>query len=147
MILLLGLGNPAGRDEGASWEVIRRFSKKELPGVETKLCQKLGPELVEDWDSHEKVLLVDVTLDPVNLQIEPVNFADIDPQKTTSWLKAQMLMEFSKHRHGECPDIYLFQIPGKIFESGTGFSSETSGNIQEAVKMIQNWLIRAETPA
>jgi len=141
MILVLGFGNPTRRDDGAGWEVIRRLEERNIPGLETRASQQLGLEILEEWDSFERVILVDAAPGPGETTLERVVAQSLTPSASTHHLKPETLLQLSQQLYGRSPELYVCRIPGEDFDFGEGLSLTAKTNVQAALRHIEDWLI------
>lgn len=139
-ILILGFGNSTRGDDGAGWEVIRRLDALDLPGLETRVSQQLGLELLEEWGGYEKVLFVDAAPGGAEARLERVVESEATPSASTHHLKPETLLHLSRQLYGRCPGLYLCRIPAEQFGFGDGFSPSTGRHIEQAVVLIREWL-------
>jgi Ni,Fe-hydrogenase maturation factor len=69
--LVVGVGNPTRRDDGAGYAVAERIAALDLPGVEVQTTQQLQLELTEDFARFDRVVVVDASVggDPVRIRV------------------------------------------------------------------------------
>ena len=138
--LLLGLGNPSRSDDGAGWEVVSLFDFLRLPGVETRVSQQLGLELLEEWDGFDRVVFVDAAVDEAEVHLERVEESPVGFSSSTHHLRPETLLRVAEALHVQCPELYLCRIPATNFEFGEPFSPDTRRHILKAVRVLRDWL-------
>ena len=140
-VLIVGLGNSTRNDDGAAWEVVCLLELMRFPGLETRVTQQLGLELMEEWRGYDQVLLVDAAMDDETVRIERVEEAQASSTSSTHHLKPEVLLQLSRWLYGGTPDLFLCRIPAENFEFGESFSDNTRKFIPEALRQIKAWLI------
>jgi len=145
--LLLGLGNVSRGDDGAGWEVACLFDFLNLPGLETRVAQQLGPEILEEWGNFDRVVFVDAAVDGMETRLEKIEKTQGTPASSTHHLTPQALFSLSRALGAYCPELYLCRIPAESFEFGEPFSAATRRHILQAVRLIRGWLGGVAEPA
>jgi hydrogenase maturation protease len=139
MVLVMGFGNPTRGDDAAGWEVARRLEAREIPGVETRTSQQLNVELIEEWGSYERILLIDA--DPQGRQ---VRIEKVDPKanasSSTHHLSPESLLQLSRILYDSSPQVFLCRVPAQSFEFTESFSPATRQALDEAVEAALQWI-------
>jgi hydrogenase maturation protease len=68
--LVIGIGNPLRRDDGAGWWLARR-AEPWLPAAQLRTVHQLTPELAEDLAAAARVLFIDAWVVPDGRSLEP----------------------------------------------------------------------------
>lgn len=144
MNLLIGLGNPTRQDDGAGWEVARCIAKSNPEGVEVRLLQQLAPELVEDWDEFDRVLLVDASAQAGEVSLEKVREVEPTPGASTHHFKPETLLSLALTLYGKAPELFICSVPGEAFGFGDSLSPLSSRNVRDAVSRIRDWITLKE---
>jgi hydrogenase maturation protease len=134
MVLVIGVGNPTRRDDGAGIEIIRRLETLALSGVELQSSTQLDPSLSIDLVAYEKVLVVDADPNATTVVIEPAPAETGIP--STHHFTPSALRDLAASIHGKTPEMWVCRIPASDFEFGEAFSSATGLAIEEAVEKI-----------
>jgi hydrogenase maturation protease len=138
LILVIGVGNPTRRDDGAGPEVVRRLESLSLPNVELRSATQLDPSLSLDIIAYDKVLVVDADPNATEVVIEPA------PKETgipsTHHFTPAALRELTASIHGKAPEVWVCRIPASDFEFGETFSGVTGFSISDSLEKIQRWI-------
>jgi hydrogenase maturation protease len=138
MILVIGVGNPTRRDDGAGPEVVRRLDALGLSGLDLRSETQLDPSLAIDLIQYEKVVVVDADTESEKVVMEeaPVETGD----SSTHHFTPSALRSLATTLHGHSPQVWVCRIPASDFEFGETFSSVTKASIEEAVGKIQKFI-------
>lgn len=145
--LLLGLGNATRGDDGAGWEVVCLFELLKVPGLETRMAQQLGPELVEEWGAWGRVVIVDAAVAETQVKLVKVGGNGSASAASTHHLTPEALLGLARALGNPCPELYVCRIPAHRFGFGETFSTDTQDHIHQAVKLLHNWLVAAAPSA
>ena len=140
-VLIVGLGNTTRSDDGAAWEVVCLLELMRFPGLETRVTQQLGLELMEEWRGFDQVLLVDAALGDKAVRIEKVSGGDSLSSPSTHHLKPEILLQLSRWLYHGNPELYLCRVPAVDFGFGESLSSDARRHVREALRQIKAWLI------
>lgn len=138
--LLLGLGNPSRSDDGAGWEAVSLLDFLHLPGVESRVSQQLGLELLEEWGGIDRVVFVDAAVDEAEVRLERVGKSESGFSSSTHHLKPETLLRVAQALNLGSPELYLCRIPATNFEFGEPFSPATRRHILQAVRILRGLL-------
>jgi hydrogenase maturation protease len=154
--LLIGVGNPTRRDDGAGSAVAERIAALNLPGVEVQTTQQLQVELVEDFARYDRVVVVDASVggDPVGWKALPPELrqapaaradcpqpagtrrgGDTAPHLASHHLSPALLLALTRQLHGHTPELLLCTVRGEQFGFGDSLSSVMADRIDEAVRL------------
>jgi len=140
LILIIGVGNPTRRDDGAGPEVVRRLESLGLPDVELRSATQLDTTLAVDLVTFEKVLVVDADPNAIEMRIEPA--PDETGLPSTHHFTHSALRDLARSIHGRAPEAWVCRIPAKDFEFGEVFSPATEAGIQGAVEAARRFVER-----
>lgn len=148
-ILILGVGNPLRRDDGAGPAVVRRLAGRLPPGVEARRLSGEALELMAAWQGAGSVLVVDAvssgaaagTLHRLDATAGPL------PATLTSasshGLGAAQAVELARAL-GRLPERLVFYgIEGGDFTPGEGLTPV----VEEAVAKVAEEIVGRLTPA
>jgi hydrogenase maturation protease len=141
MILVIGVGNPTRRDDGAGPEVVRRLDALALPHVELRSATQLDPSLAVDLANYEKVIVVDA--DPTATEVKIELAPDETGIPSTHHFTPSALRMLATTLHGRSPQVWVCRIPASDFEFGENFSPVTKPAIEDAVGKIKKYLSEA----
>lgn len=134
MNLIIGVGNPTRRDDGAGPEVVRRLEARSLSGVELRSTTQLDPSLAVDLANYEKVIVVDADPAAEEVKLEPA------PEEaglaSTHHFTPSALRELTKSIHGKSPEVWVCRVPARDFEFGEAFSVATLDGLEKATEAL-----------
>ncbi len=138
LILIIGVGNPTRRDDGAGPEVVRRLESLALHHVELRSATQLDTTLAVDLVAYDKVLVVDADPNAEEVRIE------LAPDETglpsTHHFTPSALRELARSMHGKTPEVWVCRVPAKDFEFGEVFSPVTEDGIRGAVEAARRFV-------
>jgi len=149
-VLAIGVGNPFRRDDGAGVEVVRRLKKSGIVGFEIMEQSGEGTALMDAWRKFKRVILVDA----VSSGSPPGTVHILDPREkripsdffhySTHAFSVAEAVEMARAL-GRLPDrMRIYGIEGGDFDSGEGFSPAVERGIQQAVRLIEEFLVQME---
>lgn len=138
--LVVGYGNVTRSDDGVGVYVAELLERDNLPQVEVRTSQQLQVELLEDFASFERVVLIDVSLFVDESKLTKIeSFEGIDAATSHS-LDPRLLLALAGSLNYRVPELYLCQIPGELFEFSHRITKKTLRRAHEAFTMIRNLL-------
>ncbi len=135
---VVGIGNEMREDDGLGPAVVARLT--ESATLQARAVSQLTPELAEGLSSVERVLFVDA-----NVGSDRVELRSIEPRPSRGLghaLSAEGLLELTERAFGRAPRGWLLTIPGRSFDVEEGLSPESEARVDEAEKMICEWMKR-----
>jgi hydrogenase maturation protease len=138
MILVIGVGNPTRRDDGAGPEVVRRLDALGLTDVELRSETQLDPSLAIDLIQYEKVVVVDADPEAKAVVMEEAP-AEIGESSTHHFTPSSLRL-LATTLHGRSPQVWVCRIPASDFDFGENFSPVTKPAIEDAVGKIKKYL-------
>lgn len=138
MILVIGVGNPTRRDDGAGPEVVRRLDALALPNVELRSATQLDPSLAVDLADYEKVIVVDA--DPAAAEVKIELAPDETGIPSTHHFTPSALRMLATTLHGRSPQVWVCRIPANDFEFGENFSTVTHSAIEKAARIVSTFV-------
>ncbi len=146
-ILVIGIGNPDRRDDGAGPAVARMIRNGH---TSVAVVEKTGDplELIELWDGAQLAIVVDAVSSGrppgTVIRIETAGSAIPDRSHSTHGLGLHTAIELAGEI-GRLPDnLIVFAIEGLDFSYGCGFSDEVSAGIEACARMISEVINNAE---
>jgi hydrogenase maturation protease len=137
--LLIGIGNPLRRDDGAGAAVAERFAAH--PGVRVLVAHQLLPEHVEELAGCERVVFADACVNADRVRFERLTPSACMPSLghtgDPSWLLA-----LCEALHGRSPEGWLLSVRVDDLGIGEGLSQGTSAAVDEGVRLIDRWLLK-----
>jgi hydrogenase maturation protease len=155
-VLILGYGNIDRQDDGVAWHVLVAVMKRlgiqppdleedELPiqsgEYEFQFHLQLMPELADDLDKYDKVVLIDAHTGNVP---DEVHTEIVAPQYQSSpfthHMTAATLLSLCDVIHHRIPATLLVSVRGYEFQFTRSLSDRTRDLIETAVEKIFEWL-------
>jgi|SRR5271167_648391 len=140
--ILIGVGNPFRRDDGAGWAVLQCLRSKIPPGVMVREETGDGAELLEAWKGVHCVILVDA----IQSGASPgtIHRLDARMEKLPIWFFHSSTHSFGvaeaielARTTGELPAEFLvYAVEGLDFSEGTDLSLEVVKAVPAAANMI-----------
>lgn len=135
--LIIGIGNPLRRDDGAGPLVAA--SDWSMVEVEAVAVHQLVPELAEAIARADRVVFVDAAVGPD----QGVAWRRLDP--SVAWelghaLDPAGLLGLAAVLYDRVPDAFLLTVPGEDFSHGEGLSATASRHCERARETLRSWL-------
>ena len=128
--LLIAIGNPLRRDDGAAHRAL------ELLGG-TRAVMQLTPEIASEIALFDRVLFLDADIEAGESRIERV--AGQAGGSFTHHLTAAAVVHLAEHLYRFHGEAFLCRIPGVDFGVGDGLSAEAEANVAAAVRLAETW--------
>lgn len=124
-LLIVGIGNPLRRDDGAGWVLAARLAAL-LPGARVLQVQQLAPELAIDLVAPDvaAVCFCDARSDRPGLHLERVGEAP-EPPRLSHEIGPGTLLAYAG-TIGRPPPAWLLTVGGTDFDHGEGLSAEVA---------------------
>ncbi|RZI40048.1 hydrogenase maturation protease [Herbaspirillum sp. HC18] len=145
--LIIGYGNPSRGDDAlgpiAIGEIERRMADHpEWRKIEILTDFQLQIEFVTDLSGRERIVFIDALASGD----DAFSFARIEHRQdgsvTTHALSPAGLLAVYRSYHGdEPPPVFLLGIRGYRFDLGKPLSPGARSNLDEAVDMLERWLV------
>lgn len=136
-VLLVGIGNPLRRDDGAGAAVVERFA--DHPCCRVLVVHQLLPEHVEELAWCERVLFADAAVNAGAVTLERLapsaRQPSLDHTGDPSWL-----LGLCEALYGRSPDARLLTIPVHDLGYGEGLSDGAAAAVDEAARVIEREL-------
>jgi hydrogenase maturation protease len=136
--LVMGIGNPSRRDDGAGPETVRRLEGLSLQGVECRTAMQLDPVLAVDLASYDALLVVDADVGAVKVDITPA------PEEisgaSTHHFTPSTLRALAVALRGKAPEVWVCRIPARDFEFGEVLSPSAESAVTVAVGKIEEFI-------
>lgn len=153
LTLIIGVGNPERSDDGAGREVARQLRALALPAVVVREATGEASELLDAWNGHERVILVDAsssgrrpgTVTRFDASAAPLPAA-LARASTHGWGVAEAI-ELARAL-GRLPgSVVIYAIEGRSFEPGTGLSLQVRRAVARVVDALAARPSAAPAPA
>lgn len=140
--LIIGIGNPLRRDDGAGWRLAERLAASlQAAGqaVHLRQVQQLLPELAEEIAELEvdAIIFADVAAGATAAQIIPLTPAADPAQGGSHHLGPAMLLFLLDRLYGRRLPAWLATVPGVDFGHGEGLSAAAEAEMQAVEKMVE----------
>ncbi len=148
-ILVMGIGNYLMGDEGIGVHVANRLMQEELPyEIDIVDGGTGGFHLLEYFEQHEKVILVDATLDgntPGTIRLIKPKFAqDFPPAMSTHDIGLKDMV-CALQVLGKMPEIHLFVVSiESIQQQGITLTNEVEAIIPGLIDRIKKLIVNLE---
>jgi hydrogenase maturation protease len=140
--LIMGIGNYLMCDEGIGVHVAEQLAREEWPGHVSVLDGGTGGfHLLEYFEQHDRVILIDATLDgrePGTIRkIKPRFAKDFPPAMSTHDIGLKDMVSALQFMD-KMPEIDLFVVSIKsIQEQGIGLTPEVSATIPDLIRLVR----------
>ena len=141
-VLIIGVGNEFRRDDGVGLVIAQALKQKPLPQVKVLESTGDGADLIDTWQDHERVILIDAvdsgatpgTLYQFNLQDRslPIDFLS----HSTHTFGVAEAIELARTLNRLPAHCLFFGIEGADFTLGTGLSPSMEGAVSRVVDNI-----------
>lgn len=156
-VLLIGVGNPMRRDDGAGPEAARRLRAsllKEHPRTEVEVAECAGDltALLDLWAGHEHVLLFDAAAPPAVdlgsvIRLDPErDVIPALPARSTHALGLAQAVELGRALGSLPPRLIIYAIGAAAFEHGAGLSADAERGVEAAVAAARVEVLAASQP-
>lgn len=141
-ILVIGVGNEFRGDDAAGVIIAREIEKQKLPGVKIKLESGEGAALIEAWKNFDRTVIVDASRS--NSKAGKVFRFDAKTQKmpesffyySTHAFSVAEAIELARVLDRLPPELIVYAVEGKNFETGVGISPEVELAIEKVCNSI-----------
>jgi hydrogenase maturation protease len=139
LILIIGVGNPTRRDDGAGPEVVRRLESLALHHVELRSATQLDTTLAVDLVAYDKVLVVeaDPNAEEVRIELAP---DETGLPSTPPFHPLGLEGTRAVHAWKDVAEVWVCRVPAKDFEFGEVFSPVTEDGIRGAVEAARRFV-------
>lgn len=141
-ILILGIGNYLMGDEGVGVHIAEHLIAEELPANVSVLDGGTGGfHLLDHFEQHEHVILVDATLDgnaPGTIRLIKPKFAKDFPQAMSTHDIGLKDMVSALQLLGTMPEIHLFVVS---IESIQQQGIELTGDVKKILPQLKNQIL------
>jgi hydrogenase maturation protease len=141
-ILIIGIGNPSRGDDALGPMLIDRLEALQVADVELLTDFQLQVEFALDLQGRQRVIFVDASVDTASpFTFEPLVAAE-DASFTSHALSPGAVLHAYKKLIGDPPSAYVLAIRGEAFELGEGLSAQAAANLEVAINLRDQWLMR-----
>jgi len=131
--LLVALGNPYRRDDGAAWRLAAMIGE----ATDKLTCTQLTPELALDIAGYQRVVFADADLRAGPVRLERVAAVDVRPTPLGHALSIEEVVALARSLFGFRGEVWVCRIPGEDFADGEGLSDIAAANVVEAARLLQ----------
>jgi hydrogenase maturation protease len=136
--LLIAIGNPWRRDDGAAPRVLELLGP--LDGVDARTEIQPTPEMAADMEGVDIVVFVDADLTPGEARIEPLDPGPPSSGTIGHSLRPCEVLLLARALFGFAGECYLCRIPGYDFGEGEGLTAETEKQSGRAAELLRELL-------
>ncbi len=136
-VVVIGVGNPLRHDDAAGLEVARRVQAR-AGAAGIAVCEQAGESLglLEQWEGHDAVVLVDAThsgaapgtIQRIDASAEPLP-APLSSSSSTHAVGIGDAIELARALGRLPPRVVLYGLEGRRFDSGSGLSAQVQAVI------------------
>jgi hydrogenase maturation protease len=131
--LLISVGNPLRRDDGAGHRVIELLAPPSQVAVRNVF--QLTPELAEDFAGKDTAFFIDASVATGEVMLEEVE-AGPGPASISHTLAPADVVALARALYGFTGRAWLCHVPGADFEDGEGLSPVAEGHCRTAAQML-----------
>jgi hydrogenase maturation protease len=141
-VLVLGVGNPLRRDDGAGAEVARLLGTRVPPGVEVRASEGGAASLLDAWAGRQRVVLVDAVSSGAPAgRIErfdaaagplPAAYSDL----SSHGLGVAQAIELARALRRLPNDLVVYGITGADFEHGQGLTPAVAAAVEQVAERV-----------
>jgi hydrogenase maturation protease len=142
--LLIALGNPARRDDGAAKAALEMFPVS--PDVRMREVMQLTPETAAEISGYDTVIFLDAEVGKRELTIKLVTSTGVRFELAHVWA-AEEVVGMARELFQFKGRAYVCGIPALDLSPGEGLSRRTSFAVREAVGVVQCLLDRERAAA
>jgi len=135
MTLLIAMGNPWRRDDGAAHRVLELLGTVE--GARICACLQLTPEMAEDLAPAGTAVFIDADVNPGAPRLEPLVYEPAPPQPLSHSVSPAELVEIARQLFNFRGQAYICHVPGADFGEGEGLTPETEANARLAADLLR----------
>ncbi len=137
-IVVIGVGNEFRGDDAAGVIAARKIKKEKLPYVKVILQSGEGTALIESWKNADLVIIIDASRS--NAEVGEIFRFDAQKQKlpksffnySTHAFSVTESIELARVLNRLPPNLIVYAIEGKKFETGASLSPE----VEKAIERI-----------
>jgi hydrogenase maturation protease len=134
--LVIGYGNTLRSDDGVGVWIADHLADLHLPEVDVRTCHQLFPELAADFQSYDRVIMIDASADgeplTVRKSIPPLERLPSSNHNVTPELLQQIALEMFAIQ----VNLSVYTVRGETFEFGTTLSPKVKERATKTVDLI-----------
>lgn len=135
--LLIAIGNPYRRDDGAARKVVRALELP--PDARLEVCLQLTPELAAEMVAVDRTIFVDADATGVHPALETISESAVKPSPIGHALSPEEVVAMARGLFGYQGEAWLCRIPGEDFSDGEGLSAKAAANADVAVDLLASF--------
>jgi hydrogenase maturation protease len=145
MVLVIGVGNPTRRDDGAGLRLASRLEEEGWPGVECRCLQQLDTTLLEEIRDLDVLVVADADPRCRRTALEEVR-EDLGASSSHG-LSPGALKGMCRALTGRAPEVWVCRLPALDLGFGEGLSPATEAAVGEGLALLKGFLVGREAPA
>jgi hydrogenase maturation protease len=135
MLLVVAIGNPWRRDDGAAAHLAGLIEGHS--GIHIECVQQVVPELAADLAAYSAVVFADADRAPGEARLEPVAPAPPAEWQWTHSLDPASLTFLARRLYGFAGQAWLCRIPAEDFGEGEGLSPLAEASAARAAELVR----------
>jgi hydrogenase maturation protease len=139
-ICIIGIGNTLRGDDGVGAYVCSEIESLNLPGVDTVVVQQLTPDLMEDLQQYNDIVIVDASYNCNGFDFYPLEADEGNAQSSSHAVNASMFYWLFKKVYSKQPSFYICAIEPEDVSIGSGLTITAKANAEKAVRAITEWI-------
>ena len=142
-LLLIGVGNEFGGDDGLGPLVVREVKRRSLPGVDIVEESGEGTSLMQAWEGARQVIIVDaVSSGQIPGTLHRFDVATIPlPRKffhsSSHAFGLAEAIELARQFHTLPEVMVVYGIEGEVFKAGVGLSERVVKSVPELLRIME----------
>jgi hydrogenase maturation protease len=143
---IIGYGNPHRKDDGIGPYVVERLSADpgKGTGIALRSLHQLDPVLAEEVQGAEVLILVDATVEPLDLGLR---WTRVHPKRDlsscdTHHLQPSVFAGLLESLYQRCPAMWVVSVQGYDFGFGEGLTLEAQEKAERASSEIVQFCLR-----
>jgi hydrogenase maturation protease len=139
-ICIIGIGNTLRGDDGVGAYVCTGIESLNLPGVDTIIVQQLTPDLMEDLQRYEHVIITDASYNCKGFAFYPLEVDETNAQSSSHAVNASMFCLLFKKVYSKQPSFYICAIEPEDVSIGSGLTITAKANADKSICAITMWI-------
>ena len=140
-VLLIAVGNPLRRDDGAAACVLETLGA--IAGVKARQVMQLAPELAADFEGKRLAVILDADAAGEEVRLDPLPPDEAPAPPLGHAVSPAEVLRLAHRLFGFSGDCYLCRIPGFDFAHGEGLSAGCAAMVVEASRQVRALVERA----
>jgi hydrogenase maturation protease len=152
-VIVIGIGNPYRRDDGAGIVVVRRLRPLVPQDVEVAECHGDLTTLLDIWQGYSRVIVIDamrsgrIAGEVERLDVSTHTLPANTRFSSTHAMGLNEILVLAQALNQRPPQLVLYGIEGADFGEGEGLSEEVAKAVEDVVRYILLDLQKGEEDA